>query len=947
MDRVKRRRGAWVRALVVVCGLACAARGAQPVSPVVAGYHRLKDDARAIDAAGELLLAELNCTTCHRPEGDTATQRLAPKGAPNLSDVGARVTPQWVRAYLSDPHAIKPGATMPDVLHGTAPAEREAAVESLTHFLLSLGGPIRPSTKGGNVLLVEQGRTLYHTVGCVACHAPERSKGEAPAMPKVPSVPLGEFASKTTVDQLAQFLLDPLKARPHGRMPASNLTPDEAEALAVYLLREQMDNPQSEYAEPAKSRGVKFAYYEGGFTNVPIDRFERHPVRAEGKADKFTIDVPQRTSGENFAFKFTAAIRIPRDGKYTFYTRSDDGSRLYLGGKQLIDNDGTHGEQEKSASVELTAGEHPIVVTFFEGGGGETLRVEWQGPGIDRQEIPSDALLSIGGRAMVPLRNETLAVDPQKAEAGKQLFASLGCASCHALNGVEPAKAAPALADLKSEAGCLSDKVPNGLPQFHLSESQRAAMGAALKDRAALASILEPAARITRTMAALNCYACHERGGVGGADGSRIEHFVMTASFDMGDEGKLPPRLSGVGAKLKPEAMEKVIAAGELHVRRHHMATRMPRFTREHAKALAGDFVKVDDAGAPAISPSPFTELIARDGRLLIGTKGMGCVNCHGVGDAKSLGMPSVNLSAMYERLQWPWFRQLLLDPAKVNPGTRMPGFWTDGHIVYKDIAGGTADGQIGAIWAYLSLGAAMPLPAGVRPEGVGLELVPVDEPIVHRTFMAELGARAIAVGFPDGLHVAFDANAVRLAKSWRGRFFDAKGMWEGRGGAAYGPLGRDVLNLSAGPAVAVLGAPDADWPVPRDRRQRDVGGQFKGYRLDEQRQPIFLYRLGDVDIEEQPVPELRPGGPILMRKFSVTGKPPAAGALYFLAAAGAKVQEQSPGTWRVDDKLTVRLRAPAGVEAVVRERGAVKQLVMPIPLREGSETVFDVEMAW
>ena len=41
------------------------------------------------------------------------------------------------------------------------------------------------------------------------------------AMPRVPSVPLGDLASKTTVDQLAQFLLDPLKTRPHGRMPAS------------------------------------------------------------------------------------------------------------------------------------------------------------------------------------------------------------------------------------------------------------------------------------------------------------------------------------------------------------------------------------------------------------------------------------------------------------------------------------------------------------------------------------------------------------------------------------------------------------------------------------------------------------------------------------------------------------------------------------------------------
>ena len=59
-----------------------------------------------------------------------------------------------------------------------------------------------------------------------------------------------------------------------------------------------------------------------------------------------------------------------------------------------------------------------------------------------------------------------------------------------------------------------------------------------------------------------------------------------------------------------------------------------------------------------------------------------------------------------------------MLDPAQVNPGTRMPAFWMDGQRRVPNIAGGTADGQIDAIWAYLSLGTSMALPAGLQPDG-------------------------------------------------------------------------------------------------------------------------------------------------------------------------------------------------------------------------------------
>src|SRR4051795_569411 len=102
------------------------------------------------------------------------------------------------------------------------------------------------------------------------------------------------------------------------------------------------------------------------------------------------------------------------------------------------------------------------------------------------------------------------------------------------------------------------------------------------------------------------------------------------------------------------------------------------------------------------------------------------------------------------------------------------------------------------------------------------------------------------------------------MAEVWRGRFFDTKGMWEGRGGQALGPLGTDDLKLPPGPSFAVLANANDPWPAPHGDPDdgniaRNLGGQFKGYTFDQNRRPIFHYVLDGVDIHEQPLPVLQP----------------------------------------------------------------------------------------
>ena len=232
--------------------------------------------------------------------------------------------------------------------------------------------------------------------------------------------------------------------------------------------------------------------------------------------------------------------------------------------------------------------------------------------------------------------------------------------------------------------------------------------------------------------------------------------------------------------------MDAILFEGKLHIR-PILATRMPTWAKEPLANLVEAFEKAD-GDATAETPAPeFTAIAAQDGRTLIGTKGMGCVNCHGVEGLKSLGMPAPDLTTAHDRLKFGWFKRWMDNPPAVVPGTRMPQFWVNHEATFKEIAGGTEDGQLGAMWSYLSMGESMALPIGLNPGG--MELVPGDVPLIHRTFMAGVGPRAILVGFPESVHVVFDANGVKLAKAWRGKFFDASGMWEGRGGKWMGPL--------------------------------------------------------------------------------------------------------------------------------------------------------------
>ncbi|GHC03498.1 PQQ-dependent sugar dehydrogenase [Cerasicoccus arenae] len=128
---------------------------------------------------------------------------------------------------------------------------------------------------------------------------------------------------------------------------------------------------------------ISYQYFEGTWNELP--NFDNLTPVASGLVDGFDLD--PRLRDDFFAFRYTASLDILNTGDYTFYTTSDDGSRLLVDGIEVVDNDGLHGSITESGTINLSAGEHTVVVEFFENGGGESLVVEWESSTIVRQPL--------------------------------------------------------------------------------------------------------------------------------------------------------------------------------------------------------------------------------------------------------------------------------------------------------------------------------------------------------------------------------------------------------------------------------------------------------------------------------------------------------------------------------------------------------------------------------
>ena len=138
--------------------------------------------------------------------------------------------------------------------------------------------------------------------------------------------------------------------------------------------------------------GLEYDYFEGYFQSV--SNFDVSKPIKSGIISNFDLE-PSKGVTE-FGYIYSGYILIPLDGIYTFYIESVHGSKLYLNGEELIDNDGRHPVIEKSGKIALKKGKYSIVVKHFHKtypmGRGKMFRVSWEGPGKKKQDIADEYL---------------------------------------------------------------------------------------------------------------------------------------------------------------------------------------------------------------------------------------------------------------------------------------------------------------------------------------------------------------------------------------------------------------------------------------------------------------------------------------------------------------------------------------------------------------------------
>jgi hypothetical protein len=126
---------------------------------------------------------------------------------------------------------------------------------------------------------------------------------------------------------------------------------------------------------------LEYRFYRDHWDKLPD--FDNLKPETVDKLPLGLFDISPTTRSTEFGFVFTGVLKVPADGEYTFSLDSDDGSRLILDGKKILEYDGIHGEgSPKQATVNLTAGRLPIRLEYFQRSNGLGLTASWSGPGF-------------------------------------------------------------------------------------------------------------------------------------------------------------------------------------------------------------------------------------------------------------------------------------------------------------------------------------------------------------------------------------------------------------------------------------------------------------------------------------------------------------------------------------------------------------------------------------
>jgi len=182
-----------------------------------------------------------------------------------------------------------------------------------------------------------------------------------------------------------------------GNQMAVTFSPGALAENTIYYWRiDQRDSADVVYPGPVWSFttvgpgiGVKAEYFPGiELAGSPV------ATRTENAIDHSwgSSEVAGGLS-DSVSARWTADLKAPFTETYQLITTTDDGVRLWLDGRRVINNWTNHGSTDDVATVDLVAGQfHRLRMEWYESGGSATALLSWQSPSIARQLIPAGIL---------------------------------------------------------------------------------------------------------------------------------------------------------------------------------------------------------------------------------------------------------------------------------------------------------------------------------------------------------------------------------------------------------------------------------------------------------------------------------------------------------------------------------------------------------------------------
>ncbi len=615
---------------------------------------------------GRAMVADLGCFGCHNIRGFEKAEKVAP----DLSKIRNKVDPSWLVRWIQNPKQYLPHTKMPLFKNGPGLTDllTDDEATSIAAYLLknSKEDPEQRGTyKGGSG---EKGRALAKSLGCLGCHVVEGLQSRAQLVGAAgqlaaPGAPQGE------------------EGQPPPQPPPTGEAKSEPEKKV-----EAKGEPEKKVeakAEPEEKAEAKAEPAQGGVAKSEPEKKETPAVEekaaAQARLAALLVAKPSPPPGPAFA---------PDLSRVASKVNADWLVRWLLNPKRFRPT-------TKMPNLRLSQEEAANITAF---------------------------LMTLGKKAEIPgvatkLGSETF------VKEGERLIRKRGCFGCHDIQGFETAqKIAPDLTSygtkrllelffgeavhvkqnwedftlnkLLNPQVYQTERVQQIMPNFGFTEAQAKALRVFLKaqndDRAPKAMTrtlsenergIEDGRRLVRRF---NCDGCHRIEGQGGAIAAHYEGINLA-----------PPLLVAgnlqEGEKVQSTWLYEWLARPTSV--RPWLQVRMPSFgvNIDEATALTKYF------GALANVRLPYEFVLAADipaenlraGRLLTSKDYFDCFSCHVQGSKNPEGPPegwAPDLALARYRLRPAWVEKWLRDPQNIQPGTKMPSFFSDTEGIPDDI---------------------------------------------------------------------------------------------------------------------------------------------------------------------------------------------------------------------------------------------------------------------